>query len=261
MVIVCGTPKGVPHINCSAAFSAFWLDLRRALRYTAVMRYVVSDIHGEYGLFCRLLDKIKFSAADELFVCGDMTDKGQESVKLLQCLSAMPNARCLLGNHEYAFLKYYHSLFRTCRSEEEVLAKLRTYFPQPDGLRLEERDVEWLESLPFFIEEEEFICVHAGVPLDGSGRIIPPRKVRAEYLMNDRTFMRAETVPKDSKCVFFGHTPTRNICNRDMILAYVRDGRVGDRIQDYYKIHLDTGVWMGGILGCFCVDACDSVYV
>ena len=47
------------------------------------MRYVISDIHGEYGLLMRLLDKIKFSQSDELYVCGDMVDKGEESKRVL----------------------------------------------------------------------------------------------------------------------------------------------------------------------------------
>ena len=32
------------------------------------MRYAISDIHGEYDLFMRLMDKIKFSAGDTLYV-------------------------------------------------------------------------------------------------------------------------------------------------------------------------------------------------
>ena len=31
--------------------------------------YFVSDIHGEYDLFMRLLDEIKFSSDDEMIIC------------------------------------------------------------------------------------------------------------------------------------------------------------------------------------------------
>lgn len=37
--------------------------------------YFVSDIHGEYDLFMRLLDEIKFSSDDEMIICGDAIDK------------------------------------------------------------------------------------------------------------------------------------------------------------------------------------------
>ena len=39
------------------------------------MRYVVSDIHGNYDLFVKLLRKINFSKSDTMFVCGDVIDK------------------------------------------------------------------------------------------------------------------------------------------------------------------------------------------
>ncbi len=48
------------------------------------MVYFVSDIHGEYALFRALLKTIGFSAADELYICGDMIDKGPRSVALLK---------------------------------------------------------------------------------------------------------------------------------------------------------------------------------
>ena len=38
------------------------------------MRYVVSDIHGNYELLVKLLKKINFSEDDTLFVLGDVID-------------------------------------------------------------------------------------------------------------------------------------------------------------------------------------------
>ena len=92
------------------------------------MRYVISDIHGEYHLFLDLLDKIKFSATDEMIVCGDIIDKGEHSVKLLQYIMSQPNIRCILGNHEYAFLKYYWALMK------DHLQTCKMIFPQQELL-------------------------------------------------------------------------------------------------------------------------------
>ena len=50
------------------------------------MRYVVSDIHGNYELLEKLLKKIKFSEDDTLFVLGDVIDKGKDVQKLLNLL-------------------------------------------------------------------------------------------------------------------------------------------------------------------------------
>ena len=58
------------------------------------MTYVISDIHAEYDLFMRLLDRIKFSDSDVLISCGDIIEKGNDSVRLLKFVKNMPNARC-----------------------------------------------------------------------------------------------------------------------------------------------------------------------
>ena len=94
------------------------------------MNFFISDIHGEYDLFVRLLDKIKFSDADNLFVLGDMIDKGNDSVMVMKKLYSMRNAVCILGNHEYDFLKYYRSIMENATKDFDlVLEKLQEYFP------------------------------------------------------------------------------------------------------------------------------------
>lgn len=226
------------------------------------MRYVVSDIHGEYTLFKRLLQKLDFSDRDEMIVCGDIIDKGESSVALAQYISSLPNVRCIVGNHEYAFLQYYHSLLEASPNDfDAVLKQLQAYFPE-DGHLLDWDLVDYLEGLPAYIEEADFICVHAGIPLDPSRRLLPLSEVSVERLVNDRKFKDPAVLPKDEKCVFFGHTQTDCICGESKILGYRRNSRVpAASIRDYYKIHLDTGSWSNGVLGCFCIDTLKAVYV
>lgn len=224
------------------------------------MTYCVSDIHGEYDLFLKLLDKIGFSDGDRLIICGDIIEKGRDSIKLAKYVFGMPNVKCIAGNHEYAFLTYYWELMKGSPTDfDGLLKKLQNYFPY-DGRLLDWETVDSFESLPYYIEEQDFICVHAGVPLD-NGCILPPEKATCEQLVYDRTFKDGNVLPKDGKCVLFGHTPTNYICGEDKILAYKRQGCVGDKISDYCKIHLDTGTWLNGVLGCFCIDNCKDYYV
>ena len=228
------------------------------------MTYCVSDIHAEYGLFLKLLDEISFSEKDRMIVCGDIIDKGPDSVKLLKLISKMPNVQTVIGNHEYTFLKLYSGLMRESPQDfDYVLKKLQEYF-QSDGQLLDWETVDWLETRPYFIEEDNFICVHAGVPLDCNGKALPIDKASREQLVYDRNFKNPNLEVKDSKCIFFGHTPTSYLLNGESkIIAYLRRGAPeGSRsISDYYKIHLDTGTWLGGVLGCFCVDTCTVSYV
>lgn len=225
------------------------------------MKYVISDIHGEYELFRFLLNRINFSNEDTLYICGDIIDKGPESIRLAKYISEFENIRCIIGNHELAFLKYYHSILETSPEDfDEVLGKLQAYF-QEDGYLLDWDLIDWFDSLPTYIEEDEFICVHAGIPIDESGYLFPLSQVDIERLVHDRRFKEPNVIHRSPKCVFFGHTQTDCVCGESKILGYRRNSSVIPKtIKDYYKIHLDTGAWSNGVLGCFCIDTLKATY-
>ena len=115
-----------------------------------------------------------------MIVCGDILDKGSEPVRLAKFVFSMPNIRCIMGNHEYQFLKFYWSLMQDSPEDfDEVLAKLQAYH-QRDGHLLDWETVDKLESLPPYLEEQEFICVHAGIPLTAQRRFPPLSEVSVE---------------------------------------------------------------------------------
>lgn len=227
------------------------------------MTYCISDIHGEYDLFMRLLEKIKFSNSDRLIVCGDFIDKGTASIRLAKTIFALPNVHCIMGNHEYMFLKFYRAKMHSENLNfDDILRHLQQYFPTENTL-LDWNTVDMLVDLPYYIEKKDFICVHAGVPMDSGGRILPLSKVLPEQFVYDRQFKSPRILPKDSKCVLFGHTPTTSIAPTPKILAYPKNSQNpnGRSISDFFKIHLDTGASMSGVLGCFCIDTCRAFYV
>ena len=224
------------------------------------MDYCISDIHGNYDLFCRLLDKIKFCDKDKLYVLGDIIDKGQDSIRLAKLLFFIPNVCCIAGNHEYDFLKYYRALMKQTEDYDWVLEKLRSYFT--DGKLLDWETVDQFDLLPFYIETDKFIGVHAGIPFQ-DGMLLPPEDARPEQLVYDRFFKEPNVLPRGEKCILYGHTPVRYLTGRDEILLYQRDGtgKGSQNIADYCKIHLDTGVALSGVLGCFTVNSCLTFYV
>jgi serine/threonine protein phosphatase 1 len=227
------------------------------------MTYCISDIHGEYDLFMLLLDKIKYSNSDRLIVCGDFIDKGTSSVRLAKTIFDLPNSYCIMGNHEYMFFKFYRSRMHSAILDfDAILWHLQQYFPE-DGNLLDWDTVDMLVDLPYYIEENDFICVHAGVPMDKCGRLLPLNEVSPEEFVHDRRFKDPMVLPKESKCVFFGHTPTTYINHTPKILTYPKVGCAQDsrNISDYYKIHLDTGASVNGVLSCFCVDNCQAFYI
>ena len=67
--------------------------------------YVISDIHGEYERFMELLEEIELKDTDTLYVLGDVLDRGEHPIKVILKLMEMPNAFCIVGNHEVMALE------------------------------------------------------------------------------------------------------------------------------------------------------------
>lgn len=228
------------------------------------MEYVISDIHGEYDLFIKLLEKISFNKSDTMIICGDIIEKGPDSIKLLKYIRKQSNMIFIIGNHEYDFLKYYNNVMKNLDDnfdEKEVLYKINLYFPS-ESFQLDWDDLQWLEKCPFYYENNDFICVHAGISLNENNEVIDPVCNDANVLVYDRNFKNSKLVVNNSKCVFYGHTPTSYLINEFKIITYKRDGVDKPKsVKDFYKIHLDCGTYLGGVLGCFCIDNCKEYYV
>ena len=228
------------------------------------MEYIISDIHGEYDLFIKLLKKIGFDSNDKMIICGDIFDKGPQSIKLLKYIRKQNNMIFIIGNHEYDFLKYYNGIMRKLKdgfNKEEVLKKINSYFPKED-CELDWDDLNWLEDSPFYYETNDYICVHAGISINSNNEVINPLDNDINVLVYDRRFKDPELIINNSKCVFYGHTPTSYYTNEYKIITYKRKESINvNSIKDLYKVHLDWGTYLGGVLGCFCIDNCESYYV
>ncbi|KAI4450200.1 Bis(5'-nucleosyl)-tetraphosphatase, symmetrical [Eubacterium plexicaudatum ASF492] len=62
--------------------------------------YVCSDIHGRLDRYRRLLETIRLSAQDTLFVLGDVIDRNPDGIAILQDMIDRDNVELFLGNHE-----------------------------------------------------------------------------------------------------------------------------------------------------------------
>ena len=51
-------------------------------------------------MFMELLETINYKETDTLYVLGDVLDRGPHPIKVLRKLMEMPNAICMVGNHE-----------------------------------------------------------------------------------------------------------------------------------------------------------------
>ena len=67
--------------------------------------YAISDIHGHYSTYIKLLNKLKFSDDDFIYVIGDVIDRGRDGLKIILDVMQRPNAEMILGNHEYMMIE------------------------------------------------------------------------------------------------------------------------------------------------------------
>jgi len=225
------------------------------------MRYVVSDVHGNYELLVKLLRKINFSKQDILFVLGDVIDKGKNVQDLLHLLfnNLRDNAIVLAGNHEYDFVKFVTNLIVKDASDDVILSECKKFLGV-ENLSFE--DIDDIMNMQYYYEEDDFILVHAGVPFDIRGNMIPLEQARIEDLVYDRRFCNDNFVPPNCKCVIFGHTPTFYINGKKgKIVKYQKENTLGDKPSDFYKIQVDTGNYLSGVLGCLRLDDMQEFYV
>ena len=68
------------------------------------MVYCMSDIHGEWDRFKKMLELIQFSEQDELYIIGDVIDRYPQGIDILFEIMNHTNMYMILGNHEQMLL-------------------------------------------------------------------------------------------------------------------------------------------------------------
>lgn len=231
------------------------------------MLYAMSDLHGEYQKYLAMLEKIKFSQEDTLYLLGDLVDRGPEPVKILQDIMQRPNVYPLLGNHEVMAVYILKQLL--LEVTEETISQVDTYLMENifiwqrngGGVTLEQFQalpprerrqlLEFMEGFGWYetvdVGERAFLLVHAGL-----GNYRPGKKLE-EYSLEELTMVRpdyqTQYFPDDSIYVLSGHTPTKLLSGKWEIY------------HSHNNIVLDCGAAIGGRLACLCLDTMEEFYL
>jgi hypothetical protein len=116
---------------------------------------VVGDIHGCYDELISLLDKVGFGADDRLVSVGDLITKGPKSREVLDLFIKEPRLTAVLGNHDLAIRRRWNGEKLKLKSSQK---------PTHKELKKEkEHYVSYLNSLPFMIDLDKHLVVHAGL--------------------------------------------------------------------------------------------------
>ena len=129
--------------------------------------YVIADIHGCLKTLDYLLDAlIRPGKHDHVIFLGDLVNKGPNSKgvldRLIQLMRAEYRVSCLRGNHDQIFLDAkrggdYSSMFLNNGGSDTLQS-----FGVDEITEIPEKYFELIESLPFYIELDDYLLVHGG---------------------------------------------------------------------------------------------------
>ncbi len=126
-------------------------------------RFAIGDIHGSFQTFTSLLEKLKLTKRDQVFILGDMIDRGPYSILVVEyIMSLMQQGYQLLplrGNHEQLIV----DMAKLGKGNLRVFADRQS----AGHLAMLDRDrfknlVKFFKKLPLYYETPFELLVHAG---------------------------------------------------------------------------------------------------
>ncbi|HET6588294.1 MAG TPA: symmetrical bis(5'-nucleosyl)-tetraphosphatase [Oleiagrimonas sp.] len=122
--------------------------------------YAIGDVQGCLPELQRLLDRLRFDpAADKLWFCGDLVNRGGQSLEVLRLIHSLRDSSVItLGNHDLSLLAVAE---RPREAQERVNPELRQVLFAEDSATL----LEWLRRQKLLHHDEKlgWIMVHAGL--------------------------------------------------------------------------------------------------
>lgn len=225
------------------------------------MIYVMSDLHGCFDLYKKMLETIRFSDKDTLYILGDIVDRGDKPMDILLDIYNRDNVIALSGNHDYeakAFLTNYVSGKKNYSPE----------FLEVFNLWLDDGGITTFESFMALSKENQNQVLKVlqsqtmfeEIEINGQKYFLShtvPEKERFEdfdncdihdFIMGEPDY---ELVYDENLVIITGHTPT----------SFISESYRGRFWKKNNHIAVDCGAVFNGILGCLCLDTLEEIYV
>lgn len=120
--------------------------------------YAIGDIQGCYRSLKALLKKIRFGSDDKLWLCGDLVNRGPQSLDVLRFVRDLGSqVDTVLGNHDLHLLAIYYGA-----TDRDPGKTLKPVLAAPDRHEL----MSWLQQQPLLIDSQALgaVMTHAGIP-------------------------------------------------------------------------------------------------
>lgn len=204
-------------------------------------QFAISDIHGCNKTFGKLLEQIQLGTDDELYILGDLIDRGPDSKGVFDRIFQMQEEgyqiHCLRGNHEQLYLDATRNAEAApgiweVNGGTETMRSFGVMRPAqiPDPYR------SFMAELPYFFELEDYVLVHAGLnlrrhfPLMDSKSLMWIRNWYSEFEDN-----RAEQW-LDDRIIVHGHTP----------ISHKETANMLEKVDQLPVVNIDNGCVFAG---------------
>jgi serine/threonine protein phosphatase 1 len=130
------------------------------------MEFAIGDIHGCAKTFKALVDKLNLSSGSNLYLLGDFINKGPDSKGVLDFIFELKakglQVHCIRGNHDQMLLDVIKGTSLGRWGMEDQYKKTVKSFGVSRPHDIPSKYIELLESMPYYIETDKFLFVHAG---------------------------------------------------------------------------------------------------
>lgn len=232
------------------------------------MKYVISDLHGEYDDFLKMIKLIDLKSTDTLFVLGDVFDRGRYPISILKLIMTSKNIEFVLGNHEEMALQYFKTKDYLDKRCWELYGG-HTTLAEFDKLTSQERSdiINFLETAPLYKVIDKFVLSHSGLVVPACGDRMTIEEIlsmqsREDFLWSREEFFNYPGIKEYT--IIFGHTVTKDLYS-------MWSGEVPNPFSIWHdnlyggdKIGIDCGARLknnGGRLGCLRLDDMKEFYV
>ena len=230
----------------------------------------MADIHGNSRRFQSVMQQIRLQPEDTLYVLGDVIDRHGDGVRILRQLMAMPNAKVLLGNHEYMMLQALQHPYRSEDAASEEESRFLWYRNGGDVTHrywkrirktLRAQVIAYLQSLPLSFDitvgDTRYKLVH-GMPVEAFSDHGGKYKNPTHFAVWKR-WEKEEALPQDSMMVF-GHTPTKHYRYADPLEVYFGEHCIGIDCGSGYPDQPEDAFSPQGRLACLRLDDLQVFY-
>ena len=234
------------------------------------MVYVMGDIHGNTRRFNSILQQINLQPEDTLYVLGDVIDRHGDGVRILRRLKAMPNAKVLLGNHEYMMLRALGHPYRSQEAANEEESRFLWYrnggevthrYWKRIRKTLRAEIIGYLHSLPLNLDITvggvKYKLVH-GAPLEDFSDCGGKYQTPTHFTVWRR--WEKEDVSAQNAVIIFGHTPTKHYQRANPLEVYFGEKCIGIDCGSGYPDQPEDAFSPQGRLACLRLDDLQVFY-